>query len=493
MASLSIRQGVLNLPSTPQAKALVEQLLEEDRQKHHCFWGRVGFHNHLSHHLLAAYDLGAPPKLLQAIFDAEKEGLDPIHLADRKEKKVEEQHVNIDKTNWQQYLGQEKYYAPLLKFFTEEIARLGAGQLLEEYVFAPAANGNGANMLRRFISGAVHPTIQTGYGVEFGSDSMVAQALAQTAVHSYDFVPDIHVLDFQSDIPASNPTSPEGHRQPFRGLSLLEILRQVYDSPILEPVMPYDFDALLSKRRADASKGGRPEEIARLAGLWIVDTSKGQAGLDEKVEELLWVTTLLLAGSGRKGRKPRLDFFLMHLLNVSIFIPSLLDAIPSAESKVTLVRSLLTVILSYILLRGRPRIDAELMMSYTATPHPPITPPKPDTSALGDPTVEDFVDPWPAIVSSVQFAPDAHTIKAIRALYFAARKYGTTPAGRVIGAFRDGGEETHIGIGKVDGTVFVRAAGVVMNTLGWVNYGQKEGQWDRSAHGWDDAWKTPDV
>lgn len=52
--------------------------------------------------LLAAYDLGAPAKLLQAIFDAEKSDLDPIHLADRKEKKVEEQRVDMNKTNWWQ-------------------------------------------------------------------------------------------------------------------------------------------------------------------------------------------------------------------------------------------------------------------------------------------------------------------------------------------------------------------------------------------------------
>ena len=58
--------------------------------------------------MLAAYDLGAPSKLLQAIFDAEKDGLDSIHLADRKANVVEEQNVDINKTNWQQYVGEEK-------------------------------------------------------------------------------------------------------------------------------------------------------------------------------------------------------------------------------------------------------------------------------------------------------------------------------------------------------------------------------------------------
>lgn len=46
----TIHEGVLNLSgSTFEAKRTVERLLEEDRQKHHCFWGKVGFHNHLSH------------------------------------------------------------------------------------------------------------------------------------------------------------------------------------------------------------------------------------------------------------------------------------------------------------------------------------------------------------------------------------------------------------------------------------------------------------
>ena len=59
--------------------------------------------------LLAAYDLGASAKQLQEIYDREKEGLSPLHLADRKTNTVEEQHVEITLSNWTEYLGQEKY------------------------------------------------------------------------------------------------------------------------------------------------------------------------------------------------------------------------------------------------------------------------------------------------------------------------------------------------------------------------------------------------
>ncbi|KAF7797441.1 hypothetical protein EIP86_008636 [Pleurotus ostreatoroseus] len=319
-----------------------------------------------------------------------------------------------------------------------------------------------------------------------------AVALAQTAVHS-PFVPELFDLKPQ-DIAANGHTTTstsDNGRQPSQGLSLLAILREAYDSPTMHPVMPYDPDAFLSKRLKDAREGGRPEEIVRLCSLWRIDPSRGQVELDERVEELFWLATLLLAGSGHPARKPRLDFFLMHTLNVCLFLPSLLKVIPTMESRVALLRAMLPVILMYMLLRGRPRIKPELMMSYTAVPRPPrVLTEAPDLSSIGDGHEEQDVNPWPEIVASVVHAPDAHTVKAIRALYYAAKMYGTTPAGGAIGAFGPDGTETHEGMSRMDGTIFIRAAGVVMDTLGWVSHGQKEGHWDRSALGWDDAWKT---
>lgn len=95
-------------------------------------------------------------------------------------------------------------------------------------------------------------------------------------------------------------------------------------------------------------------------------------------------------------------------------------------------------------------------------------------------------------MDDVIHATDSHTVKTIRALYYGAQKYGETPPGGVKCSFSEDGKETLIGTSKLDGTIFVRAAGVVMNTLGWVTHGQKEGNWDRSALGWDEAWNEPD-
>ncbi|RPD62419.1 hypothetical protein L226DRAFT_611012 [Lentinus tigrinus ALCF2SS1-7] len=493
--SSRIRQGILNLSGTTfETKSTAERLLEEDRQEHHCFHGRVGFHNHLSHHLLAAYDLGASASLLQKIYDVEVEDQSNIQVFERKEGKKESVNENITVQNWTKFFGDERYYASYVNFFTQEISTRGVGEVLEQFVFAPGANGNGAYMLLRFVGGALHPLIQTGYGAEFGSDAMVAQALAQTAVHSA-FWPEI--FDLEKPPPSLDTmthSANAAHRHPSKGHSLLSILRQAYDSDIMKPVMPYDPDALLSARFKAACTDGRPAEIRRLSALWEIDVSRGQAELDEKVEELLWTATLLLAGTGKRGRKPRLDFFLMHMLTAALFVPSLLTAVPSLEFKATLLRAFVPVILMYLTVRGRPRIDPGLLMSYSAFPQPPSagSPPLPDASSVGDPRSAADASSWPAIVASVLHAPDAHTVKAVRSLYYAAQRYGRTPPGGAIGAFDAEGGETHEGMAQVDGTIFVRAAGVVMDTLGWVSHGQKAGSWDRSALGWDDAWKSED-
>jgi len=58
--------------------------------------------------LLAAYDLGAPAKLLQAIYDEEQKMQRPVDLGN-KETSIEDVSLSdITKENWQTFLGQER-------------------------------------------------------------------------------------------------------------------------------------------------------------------------------------------------------------------------------------------------------------------------------------------------------------------------------------------------------------------------------------------------
>jgi hypothetical protein len=96
----------LNLPgATPASKKAVQELLAKDHDTHHCYFNTIGFHNHLSHHLLAAYDLGASAQLLEAIYDEEAKMQRPIML-DQDEGVLKPGVIN--ESNWTKYLGEEK-------------------------------------------------------------------------------------------------------------------------------------------------------------------------------------------------------------------------------------------------------------------------------------------------------------------------------------------------------------------------------------------------
>jgi len=274
------------------------------------------------------------------------------------------------------------------------------------------------------------------------------------------------------------------------GTSILELLREVYDSKILHPIMPYDPDALINKRLQNALQDDRPAEIRRICSKYTLATSSPDAA----AEDILWGAVLLLCATGRAGREPRLDFFLMHLVTSSIFFRPYFNALRDPRHKAALVHAYLPGVFLYVLARGRPRIDPALVMSQTVTPRPP-QPAGRETSAhkdaRGSPTDDAEYNPWPALIAGVAYAPDSHVLKTVRTLAFAAREYGETPVRAVRGAFTVGevSKESHPGMANVDGSIFIRAAGMVMNYMGWVSHGQPaRPDWDRSALGWDAAW-----
>lgn len=104
-----------------------------------------------------------------------------------------------DKAKFQEYFYREEHFSNYLAFFQEEIDAKGVGDVLNEYVFA--GDERAESMLSRLfggkkliesqalvpflmiILGLIHPLIHLGFGLEFNQPAIVAQALAQTAVH----------------------------------------------------------------------------------------------------------------------------------------------------------------------------------------------------------------------------------------------------------------------------------------------------------------------
>lgn len=164
----------------------------------------------------------------------------------------------------------------------------------------------------------------------------------------------------------------------------------------------------------------------------------------------------------------------MHLLTSSIFLPSYLAAFKDPATKALVLRSWLRIALGLVIERGKPRLHLAHLMAQTATPRPA----QPDSSR---PHAEAILpsasepSPWLPIIRSAHQHPDSHQIKAIRSLVYASQHYGAATAGSVRGAqlLEDGA--------KLDGSVFLRAAGVIMQSTGWVGDGEAPRSWDRSA------------
>ena len=83
--------------------------------------------------------------------------------------------------------------------------------------------------------------------------------------------------------------------------------------------------------------------------------------------------------------------------------------------------------------------------------------------------------PWGRIVANTIAYPEEHVAKAIRSLAVFATRWGSRPAGY----FAGGGEDGLEGREALDGTLFVRAASLTLDRLGWARESGKElAEWD---------------
>ena len=163
----------------------------------------------------------------------------------------------------------------------------------------------------------------------------------------------------------------------------------------------------------------------------------------------------------------------MHLLTSSIFLPSYVAAFEDSATKVLVIRSWLRIALGLVIERGKPKLHIAHLMAQSATPSPAQSiRPQPHRRAILASVSEPA--PWLPVIRSAFQHPDSHQIKAIRSLVYASQHMGGLSEGGVRGAERlEAGDQ-------LDGSVFVRAAGVIMASTGWVGDGEAPKEWDRS-------------
>lgn len=235
--------------------------------------------DHILHHLLALYALGATPTQLEAAY----------HLASGSQRPTRKPDADrvlkfADPAMFKLCLGKGRYYDDYLSFFQREISIKGVPVTVNEFLFTgePMAE----DMLCRFFSGKMavqgsrtsladrvgflHSPIHLGYAIEFSQPLVVAEALALTAIHDSSFGEILKLVE------------QDGHVSHSKGL--LELQQEIITNRKLRRVMEYKHgvfqvrDGLLANARDD---------FLRVMGSWKVAPDE----LKKKTAECLSATS----------------------------------------------------------------------------------------------------------------------------------------------------------------------------------------------------------
>ncbi|EFQ85821.1 hypothetical protein CFE70_006479 [Pyrenophora teres f. teres 0-1] len=324
-ASQTPQFHVANLRRESATKA--SELLQINHEKHHIFFNQDGFHNHIAHHLLTLFALGGTPAQLQSAYDhnaSYQRAPEPLQSSI-----VSDMH---EPSRFQSYFGQEKYYHDFLVFFQEEINKKGWEATVQEYLFAETELAD--DMLARLYAGFLHPLIHLGFGVEFEQPGVIAEALAQAAVHgawmkglflgceekvrergeAVERKTIVQVLEECRNNEKMRAAAQEGDANKIRDGILKRAPKEMVD--MATQCFVKEGDDLQEKMA----------EMVNAAGMspFILLSILPLTVMTNNVEKQVYFTIT----APKPPHIPKLDFFYMHCLNASIFFPRFL-ATPS--------------------------------------------------------------------------------------------------------------------------------------------------------------------
>ncbi|KAM0457835.1 hypothetical protein ACHAPV_006380 [Trichoderma viride] len=425
--------GVLKWKQTDEAAAKVSELLQKDLENHHVFFNAEGFHNHIVHFLLTLYATGASPSTLEEAY-AENHSYQ-IKAMDTHPGVVEEL-----KKGWTEdspYLGKGKHYPDFLKFFQDEIEAKGWEKVLLEYVFKEDERSEA--IFGRLFAGFLHPLIQLMYGIEWQQPAIIAEGLAQAAVH-------------------------ENRAGGFLAKAEQAAIASAHDTPplpeLFESVRQFSEKLATSARFDDKNKiydgifVRAPDEALE----FVKQVKVHEDDLDERLAEMVHSCAYVTAAAAfHQPNNPKFDFFLIHHLNSTPFFVTLLSfpwLRPSQKARILEWKIRLDLI-QYIA-RGCPPLRLDAIKSFS-----------PKQQASGSAT-----KPTDLVPRFHEIIDDGHTIKVVRALLLAqelSQKYAGRPWIRIAD------DETWLKVHQI----------LLQGTEG----PQEPALWVRSA-GFEEAWKN---
>ncbi|KAI1296999.1 hypothetical protein EDD11_007312 [Mortierella claussenii] len=374
----------LALPGiTKQARETVAELLEENHNKYHCFFNEQGFHNHLAHGVLASYSLGASPERLRAIYDSHAVDLLPIGSVKK----------NFTSVDWKSEAGNKEFYASYLQFFHQEVPKLGRVEAVVKYAFD-------TDVIGRTFSGAFHPLIQLGYGIDFGIDAVVAEGLAMMAVTSKMMSPFIVEPVTAVEKVTTKLVSQLSISESSSTTTVVDMLTALREDRELDSVTSYpaaNKNADVTKSKVAASK------VQKLLSEWKIEETIED--IDLKSKDLYKACLLAVGGTGLRNEKVKQDFFLMHALTSVLFVHKLAHALPPAHA-ISCLASHLGVCLAYYISRGRPPINVDALLNYH-----------------GEQTL-DPSNPWLPLIKRAIDIDEVHVTKVVRSCAFGDTLFG---------------------------------------------------------------------
>lgn len=302
--------GVLHIPTSNLSQdscKRASELLQKNHDDFHMYFNRSGFHNHIAHHLLTIFALGATPSQIQKAYD------DNANYQ-RTQFPVNKDIVNSmsDPELFAKHLGNERYFHDYEIYFRKEIEKHNGdyGAVLNEQLFADTPKAK--DLLVRMYAGFYHPIIQLGFGVEFEQPAIMTEALAQAATH--DNWPTAFITTTaekaEKRIQANESPRP-----------LVDLLHEAHSTEKIRQSPHWDDG---NKLRDGVLKRAMPE-ITDLCSQWHVQSTTDDLKL--KTAEMINASAYFAGAAQHSSHQKAIkwDFFYMHCVNCSIFFSAFLD------------------------------------------------------------------------------------------------------------------------------------------------------------------------
>lgn len=349
------------------------RLLQQNHDENHIFFRDVAGHNHTVHSVLTSLALGARPAELQSAFEDS--------LPQRPLPPVNEETIRSfrDEAKFREKIGDMTQYTNYLVFFEGLIEERGWKDVIYEYCFSQSKTANA--ILIRMFDGAFHSIIHLGLGIEFEQAAIIAEALAQAAVHD-DRGTDPYFLDAEK----------LAHESAYEKHYLVDLLSEVRANESIRTAPRWD-DIATTKMKVGVL-GRSLKEMTQLAARFRVKPEE----IEERTAEMLSCCAYMAGAGQRAGKARQIDFFYMHSVTSSIFL-TILTRQPwiKREDKARLVEWKSRLDLAWYASCGSPALDERNISDYEGGP-------------------ADGMD-WDALYKAIHaMHDDGHLAKFVRAL-----------------------------------------------------------------------------